>query len=302
MVSMQTTDDPGGANGDLSREQQFLAVFQKVTRLTSLALDHQEVMDTIARGLPELLAIDACTIRLIDASIGSFVLGAAHGVSLEYLSRDVIDSEDTMAMIRSGYPVFSDHVDQDAFLPFHAAASREGVKSVLTLPILYQGALIGIMRLLTRSARSFASEEISFAMALAEQVGIAISHGRMFKEMEAQLTFLREIQGISALVNSTLDLDGILNALVERAALTMRAKGCTILNLGICSWRRPMAFPADTCGAARSKTKAPSRWCLPANRWPSTTSATISASTITRRWRTRALFRFWRFRSRSTAR
>lgn len=228
MVSMQTTDDPGGANGGPSREQQFLAVFQKVTRLTSLALDHQEVMDTIARGLPELLAIDACTIRLIDASIGSFVLGAAHGVSLEYLSRDVIDSEDTMAMIRSGYPVFSDHVDQDAFLPFHAAASREGVKSVLTLPILYQGALIGIMRLLTRSARSFASEEISFAMALAEQVGIAISHGRMFKEMEAQLTFLREIQGISALVNSTLDLDGILNALVERAALTMRAKGCTL--------------------------------------------------------------------------
>lgn len=228
MVSMQTNGDFGGATAAPSREQQFLAVFQKVTRLTSLALDHQEVMDTIARGLPELLAIDACTIRLIDASIGSFVLGAAHGVSLEYLSRDVIDSEDTMAMIRSGYPVFSDHVDQDSFLPFHAAASREGVKSVLTLPILYKGALIGIMRLLTRSARSFSSEEISFAMALAEQVGIAISHGRMFKEMDAQLAFLREIQNISALVNSTLDLDGILNALVERATLTMRAKGCTL--------------------------------------------------------------------------
>lgn len=70
MVSMQTTDDPGSANGGPSREHQFLAVFQKVTRLTSQALDHQEVMDTIARGLPELLAIDACTIRLIDASIG----------------------------------------------------------------------------------------------------------------------------------------------------------------------------------------------------------------------------------------
>ena len=78
------------------------------------------------------------------------------------------------------------------------------------------------------SARSFSSEEISFAMALAEQVGIAISHGRMFKEMEAQLAFLREIQGVSALVNSTLDLDGILGALVERATLTMRAKGCTL--------------------------------------------------------------------------
>jgi PAS domain S-box-containing protein len=211
-----------------SREQQFLGVFQQVTRLTSMVLDHQEVMDTVVRGVPELLAIDACTIRLLDASTRTFVLGAAHGVSLEYLSRDVIDAEATMTMIRSGYPVYSAHVDEDPFLPFREAASREGIKSVLTLPVLFQGELIGIMRLLTRSARSFSSEEISFAMALAEQVGIAISHGRMFKEIESQLSFLREIQGISSLVNSTLDLDSILDALAERAAVSMQAKGCTL--------------------------------------------------------------------------
>ncbi len=215
-------------NNSQSREQQFLGVLQQVTRLTSVVLDHQEVMDTIVRALPALLDIDACTIRLLDTSTRTFVLGAAHGVSLEYLSRDVIDAEETLAMIRSGYPVFSAHVDEDPFLPFREAAHREGIKSVLTLPILFQGDLIGIMRLLTRRARSFSSEEISFAMALAEQVGIAISHGRLFKNMEAQLSFLREIQGISSLVNSTLNLEGILGALAERAAVTMRAKGCTL--------------------------------------------------------------------------
>lgn len=211
-----------------SREQQFLDVFQKVTRLTSMVFDHQEVMNTIVRSLPELLVLDACTIRLLDTSIGRFVLGAAHGVSLEYLSREVMDSEETLAMIRSGYPVYSAHVDEDPFVPFREAARREGIKSVLTLPILSQGELIGIMRLLTRTARSFSSKEISFAMSLAEQVGIAISRGRMFKEMDAQLAFLREIQSISTLVNSTLDLDAVLSALVERAAVTMAAKGCTL--------------------------------------------------------------------------
>jgi two-component system, NtrC family, sensor kinase len=216
------------ADSAQSREQQFLGVFQKIIRLTSMVFDHQEVMDTIVRGLPELLNIDACTIRLLDSSIGSFVLGAAHGVSLEYLSREVIDAEETLTMIRSGYPVYSAHVDEDPFLPFREAASREGIKSVLALPILYQGELIGLMRLLTRSNRSFSSGEISFAMALAEQVGIALSHGRMFKEKEAQLAFLREIQDISTLVNSTLDLDGILGSLAERATVTMGAKGCTL--------------------------------------------------------------------------
>jgi PAS domain S-box-containing protein len=215
-------------NTQQSLEQQFLGIFQKVIRLTSKVDDHQEVMETIVRALPTLLDIDACTIRLHDASIGSFVLGAAHGVSMEYLSREVIDTEETLNMVRSGYPVYSTHVDEDRFLPFREAASREGIKNVLTLPIAYQEDLIGIMRLLTRSERRFSPEEISLAMALAEQVGIAISHGRLFKEMAAQLRFLRQIQEISTLVNSTLDLEVILDALVQRVVTTMHAKGCTL--------------------------------------------------------------------------
>ena len=211
-----------------SREQQFLSVFQQVTRLTSLMCDHQEVMDTIVRSLPELLAIDACTIRLLDNSIHAFVLGAAHGVSMEYLSREVIDTQATLALVESGQPVFSTPADKAASSSIRDAASREGIKSVLTLPIVFQGECIGIMRLLTRTGRGFEAPEINFALGLAEQVGIAIAQGRMFKEMQARLTFLHEIQTLSTLVNSTLDLEGILQAMVERVVRTMNAKGCTL--------------------------------------------------------------------------
>lgn len=210
------------------QEHQFLQVFQKVSGLTSMVFDHQEIMDTIVRSLPELLGIDACTIRLLDTSTRSFVLGAAHGVSLEYLSREVIDAEATMAQVRSGYPVSDTCIDENSFQPFREAANREGIKGVLTLPIFFQGELTGIMRLLTRSPRSFTPEEISRSMILAEQVGIAISHGRMFREMTSQLTFLREIQAISRLVNSTLDLNIVLRTMAERVAVTMETKGCTL--------------------------------------------------------------------------
>ena len=155
---------------DQSRERRFLDIFHKVTSRTAMVLDHQEVMETIVRALPELLGIDACTIRLLDASTHSFVLGAAHGVSLEYLSREVIDTDETMAMVQSGHPVYSGQVDEVACASLRDAAGREGVKGVLTLPILFQNELIGIMRLLTRSAgRTFTPDEIASSMALAEQ-------------------------------------------------------------------------------------------------------------------------------------
>ncbi len=210
-----------------SKEQRYLQVFQNVTRLISMVLDHQQVMDTIVKSLPDLLDIDACSIRLLDGSTNTFVLGAAHGLSMEYLSRQSIDSEATMDMIKQGQPVAREVIDNDQLYQ-PEEVHREGIKSVLTLPILFQDSIIGMMRLLTKSHRVFSAEEVSFAMALAEQVGIAISNGRMFEEMESQVDFMREVQEISKLTNSTLDLDTVLQTIVERLPVSLQAKACTI--------------------------------------------------------------------------
>ncbi|MBU0944321.1 MAG: GAF domain-containing protein [Proteobacteria bacterium] len=210
------------------KEQEYLKVFQKVTKLTSMVLDHQQVMDTIVHSLPDLLAVDAATIRLLDAETGQFVMGAAHGLSMEYLSRDSIDTEETMEMIRSGYPVAKTNVDKETGYGDQHLVQSEGVKSVLTLPILFQDSIIGILRLLTRKNRTFAEEEISFSMALAEQVGIAISNSRMFKEMENQVDFMKEVQEISTLFNTSLDLSAVLDTIVERLPMSLGCKGCTI--------------------------------------------------------------------------
>ncbi len=210
------------------REQEYLKVYQKVTRMTSMVLDHQQVMETIVRSLPGLLAVDAATIRLLDTETGEFVMGAADGLSEEYLSRYEIDNKETMEMIRSGYPVSRTDVHLEAGQHNHELIQKEGIKSILTLPIIFQDSIIGILRLLTRDKRIFTSDEISFSMALAEQVGIAISNGRMFKEMENQVDFMKEVQEISSLVNSSLDLSAVLDIIVERLPVSLGCRGCTI--------------------------------------------------------------------------
>jgi len=65
-------------------------------------------------------------------------------------------------------------------------------------------------------------------MALAEQVGIAISNSRMFTEMENQVDFMKEIQELSTLVSSSLDLSAVLDTIVERLPQSLGCKGCSI--------------------------------------------------------------------------
>ncbi|MFN2353531.1 MAG: GAF domain-containing protein [Desulfopila sp.] len=210
------------------KEQDYLDVFQEVTRLISSVHDPQQVMDLVVTRLPVLLEVDAATIRLTDTVSGGFELGAASGLSEEYLSRATIDSKEVMAALQQGHPVARTDLDRHCDDGSSDYICREGVKSVMSLPILYKGENIGILRLLTKKARQFSDNEIGFAMSLAEQVGVAISKGRMFQEMENQLQFFNELRQISRLVNSTLDLETILQAIVNKLPHVMKVKGCTI--------------------------------------------------------------------------
>lgn len=210
------------------KEGDFLKVFQEVTRLISMVHDPQQVMDLVVRRLPGLLEVDAATIRLLDSGSNTFVLGAARGVSEEYLSRSTIDSKEVMTALLQGQPTARTGVDMMCDHDSCAHISREGVKSAMSLPILFKKQVIGLLRLLTKDTRQFTEAEIAFAMSLAEQVGMAIANGRMFQEMENQVHFFRELRGISRLVNSTLDLDLILKTIVDKLPGIMGVKGCTI--------------------------------------------------------------------------
>jgi len=210
------------------KERGYLDVFQEVTRLISTIRDPQQIMELVVGRLPELLEVDAATIRLLDESTNSFVLGAAHGVSEEYLARQTIDTREVMEELLQGNPMARSAMKLPQDRDSSRSIRREGVKSALSLPILHRQEVIGILRLLTRVERNFTESEVSFAMSLAEQVGIAIINSNLFQEQENQLRFFQELKTISGLVNSTLDLDQILTSIVDKLPPIMGVKACTI--------------------------------------------------------------------------
>ncbi len=138
------------------KHSDYLEVFQEVTRLISSLHDPQQVMDLVVRRLPELLEVDAATIRLLDIGTDSFVLGAAYGVSDQYLSRTTIDSSEVMAALKKGNPIVRKDIDIACDHDSCVYVSQEGVKSAMSLPIIFNNEVIGLLRLLTKDSREFA--------------------------------------------------------------------------------------------------------------------------------------------------
>ncbi|MBT3177947.1 MAG: GAF domain-containing protein [Desulfobacula sp.] len=66
------------------------------------------------------------------------------------------------------------NTQKDIHTVYHKEAEAEGIRSVLAVPISFREDVIGILRLLSSDIRNFSAADINFAMAIADQTGIAI--------------------------------------------------------------------------------------------------------------------------------
>lgn len=206
----------------------FLDLFIEVTRAITSSLDPDEVFDLITRKIPEVLNVDAATIRLLDPSGKKLVLRASHGLSDAYLNRGTIDTEEPVFKALKGEPIAIEDAGSDPRINYPEATKQEGIKTILVVPIPIRGKINGILRLLTKQTRTYGRAEIDFVTALGEQCGIAIENARIFKEQETQLTYFKAIHEIGKTINSTYELDKILDLIVTRLPAVMNLKAATI--------------------------------------------------------------------------
>ncbi len=209
-------------------ESRYLSLFQEVTRLITSTLKLDKVLETIAAKIPDVIGVDAATIRLLDPTGEKLLLLAAHGLSQEYLGRGPVDTEKSVMAALAGSPVSIYDAASDPRLNYSAAARKEGVRSILVAPIPIRGNISGVLRLLTRAPRHFDEKEIEFVTALAEQCGIAIENARIYEDQQRQLQFFKTLDKIGKALNSTLQLQEVLDLIVNRLPEIMDLKGCTI--------------------------------------------------------------------------
>ncbi|MCL5022164.1 MAG: GAF domain-containing protein [Nitrospirae bacterium] len=212
----------------LSKEKEYLRVFRKVTKAVSSSLQLSEVLDMIVRTLPEVMGLKAATIRLLDDSGERLELVAAYGLSERYLGRGPVDMEENIREALQEKPVAIADVSTDPRVHYRREAEEEGIKSMLTLPVIARGKVIGIVRLLAAQRRRYSLQEIDFAAALAEQCGTAIENARMYERQYKEAKYLKALQEIAGAVSSFQSVREVMDLIVKRIASAMGADAATI--------------------------------------------------------------------------
>jgi GAF domain-containing protein/CheY-like chemotaxis protein len=228
-------------NADLTEAlEQQTATSEVLGVISSSPTEVQPVFDTIAERAMRLCDADLGSVYTFDgelvhlAALANFDEHGVEAMRRAFPQTPTRGNATGRAVLTGAVAHISSVVDDPEFTA-GAVARATGFKSVLRVPMLREGTVIGVVGASRRVPRPFSERQIELLKTFADQAVIAIENVRLFKELQARTAALtRSVDQLTALgevgqaVSSSLELGTVLTTIVTRAVELCGAAGGAI--------------------------------------------------------------------------
>ena len=172
-------------SGTLRRRAYEFQKLYEVAQTISSSLRLAEVLRLITGSAVDVMNVKACSIRLLDPERRELNIMAAIGLSDDYMNKGPVEVArsplDQMVLDGAAMTVLDAQHDQRFQYPEEAA--REGLSSVLTVPLRSKDDVLGVIRVYARSRRRFGQDEIALLEAFANQASVAIENASLYEDI-----------------------------------------------------------------------------------------------------------------------
>jgi GAF domain-containing protein len=140
----------------MKKQQKNYETLLKITNAISHSKDPQEIALMTVESIKTALHVKGCTLFLVNRK--------THGL-----------------------------VSDDPRLQYPEEAKKEGIASILSVPIVSGGNVIGALRIYTSQHWEFTLEDVNFVQALAQIVGMAINRSRLYQGQKESIHILKKM-------------------------------------------------------------------------------------------------------------
>jgi GAF domain-containing protein len=185
-------DEVQARTRELARSVAELRALGEVSRAVSSTLKLEAVLETIVGCAVQLSASDSGIVYEFDEVAQTFHARGSHRITAEHLA--IIRAEPIQsgegAVGRAGAirePVqVADVADERQFVApqTRALLVREGLRSLLAIPLVREQRVLGGLVILRRELGAFSSETVATLQTFAAQSVLAIQNARLFREIE----------------------------------------------------------------------------------------------------------------------
>jgi signal transduction histidine kinase len=185
----------------LRLKARLLESLVSVGQTINSALNLDDALRVITREGCQLMSARMCSLLLLDDTRQWLDLKASFGAGAAYLQKPRLSVEESLLgmVMRRKKPVQVENVQTSSRYQNVDVARREGLVSLLSVPLLFGGDAIGALSVYTGVFHSFSNEEIRILSALAELSAIAIEKARLYERIVDVEEQLRQNEKLSAL-------------------------------------------------------------------------------------------------------
>jgi GAF domain-containing protein len=163
----------------------------KITQRISMSRDFNDIALLSVTGVRDALETKGCALFLTNPKTQELELAASTGLSQSYLDKGPISALRSIADSLKDGPVAIYDVSDDPRIQYPAEAVKEGIASILAVPIMARGNPIGAIRIYTAKKWEFTLEDVNFVQAVAQIAGMAIEMSRLYKGLKSSIEILK---------------------------------------------------------------------------------------------------------------
>lgn len=152
----------------------------------SITSEHylDEILSLIVVVTAEMLNSKICSIMLLDDKGSEFVIKATQSLSAEYKLKPNVKVESSLIgeVLKTRKPLIVFDVCKEQKYFYRDLAVKEGLTSMIAVPMIVKEKAIGIINVYTKNPHSFTQEEVNVLQMVANQAAVAVENTKLMEE------------------------------------------------------------------------------------------------------------------------
>lgn len=144
----------------------------------------QDVLNIVVSLTAEMMGSKICSIMVLEKNQQELRIIATQSLSQEYVKKGSIKVGQSISgkVVQEKKPITVLDVTTDETYAFKEVAKREGLVSMLAVPMMFKGKVMGVLNIYTAEKHIFSGSEIKILQTVANQAAIGIENEKLTEE------------------------------------------------------------------------------------------------------------------------
>jgi GAF domain-containing protein len=163
-----------------------------ITSVLNSARDSRALLLSIVESVAKAMGAKACSLMLLTIERDVLLHTVAYGLSDWYLRKGPVAVGKIISDVLEGKPVAVLDATTDERVLYREQAKKEGIASMLSVPIRLRGQVIGVLRIYTAKPYRFTKDDIHFVETVGNLGAVALENLRAYDMLQKDYETFRQ--------------------------------------------------------------------------------------------------------------